>query len=202
MAKLGHVVPNFDADTTEGKISFHDWLAGSWAVFFSHPADYTPVCTTELGRVEKLTPEFKKRGCKLIALSCDETDSHHGWIKDVKAYNKLDTFSYPIIADPKRDVAVAYGMIDPDEKDSAGLPVACRAVFVIGPDKKLKASILYPATTGRNFDEILRAIDSLQLTAKARGAIHQFLSIILKLRIIVLLTVSSMPSVVKVKNYS
>nr|ALS04660.1 peroxiredoxin 6 [Pseudodiaptomus poplesia] len=168
--KLGDVVPNFKADTTQGEIDFHTWLGGSWGVLFSHPADYTPVCTTELGRVQMLNKEFCDRGVKLIALSCDTTESHHGWIKDILAYNKLTEFSYPIIADPSRDVATLYGMMDPDEKDSAGLPLTCRAVFIIGPDKTLKLSILYPATTGRNFDEILRVVDSLQLTATRKVA--------------------------------
>ena len=154
----------------------------------SHPADYTPVCTTELGLVQKMIPEFKKRGFKLIALSCDNSDSHRGWSEDIKNYNKLDEFSYPILADPSRDVATLYGMMDPDEKDAAGLPLTCRAVFIIGPDKRLKLSILYPATTGilwqkeyfsllifiqftgRNFDELLRVIDSLQLTVNKKVA--------------------------------
>merc|ERR1712136_228189 len=131
----------------------------------------TPVCTTELGRVQQLSNEFNKRGVKLIALSCDEVESHNGWIKDIIAYNNLTTgFSYPIIADPKRDVATLYGMMDPDEKDAKGLPLTCRAVFVIGADKKLKLSILYPATTGRNVTEILRVIDSLKLTAEKKVA--------------------------------
>merc|ERR1712039_111168 len=113
-----------------------------------HPADYTPVCTTELGRVQMLSNDFAKRGVKLIALSCDEVDSHNGWIKDIIAYNNLQTgFSYPIIADPKREVATLYGMMDPDEKDAKGIPLTCRAVFIIGPDKRLKLSLLYPATT-------------------------------------------------------
>merc|ERR1712083_1031400 len=168
--KLGDIVPNFDADTTEGHINFHEWLGGSWAILFSHPADYTPVCTTELGRVQKLVPEFKKRGFKLAALSCDDVESHKGWIEDIKAYNKLDSFDYPIIADPKRTIANLYGMMDPDEIDAKGIPLTARAVFVVGPDKKLKLSILYPATTGRNFDEVLRVIDSLQLTAVKKVA--------------------------------
>ena len=168
--KLGDTVPNFEAETTAGKISFHDWIGDSWAVLFSHPADFTPVCTTELGRVQALSGEFQKRGIKLIALSCDDVASHNGWIEDIKAYNSLPAFDYPIIADPKRDVATLYGMMDPDEKDAAGLPLTCRAVFVIGSDKKLKLSILYPATTGRNFDELLRVIDSLQLTATKKVA--------------------------------
>lgn len=169
--KLGDVVPNFTSDTTQGIINFHSWIEDSWAILFSHPADYTPVCTTELGRVQQLSNEFMKRGVKLIALSCDEVESHNGWIKDIIAYNKLTTgFSYPIIADPKRDVANLYGMMDPDEKDAKGIPLTCRAVFVIGPDKRLKLSLLYPATTGRNFDEILRVVDSLQLTATRKVA--------------------------------
>jgi len=168
--KLGDIVPNFVADTTQGKMDFHSWLEGSWGILFSHPADYTPVCTTELGRVQSLAKEFGERGVKLVALSCDSTESHEGWIKDILAYNNLNEFSYPIIADPERDVATLYGMMDPDEKDSAGLPLTCRAVFIIGPDKRLKLSLLYPATTGRNFDEILRVVDSLQLTATRKVA--------------------------------
>merc|ERR550519_3241067 len=169
--KLGDVVPNFSSDTTHGNIDFHSWIQDSWAILFSHPADYTPVCTTELGRVQMLSNDFAKRGVKLIALSCDEVDSHNGWIKDIIAYNNLTTgFSYPIIADPSREVAKKYGMMDPDEKDAAGIPLTCRAVFVIGPDKRLKLSLLYPATTGRNFDEILRVVDSLQLTATRKVA--------------------------------
>merc|ERR1712241_1157539 len=120
--KLGDVVPNFDADTTEGSINFHEWIGDSWAILFSHPADYTPVCTTELGRVQKLIPEFKKRGFKLAALSCDDVESHKGWIEDIKAYNKLDNFDYPIIADPNRHIANLYGMMDPDEIDAKGIP--------------------------------------------------------------------------------
>merc|ERR1711971_301389 len=146
MPLLGDIVPNFTAETNQGKIDFHSWLADSWAILFSHPADFTPVCTTELGRVQKLVPEFKKRGFKLAALSCDDVESHKGWIADIKAYNKLDSFDYPIIADPNRTIANTYGMMDPDELDSKGMPLTCRAVFIIGPDKKLKLSILYPAT--------------------------------------------------------
>jgi len=168
--KLGEVVPNFSADSTQGSFNFHTWLEGSWGILFSHPADYTPVCTTELGRVQALSQEFKKRGVKLAALSCDSTESHNGWIKDILAYNNLTEFSYPIIADPNRDIATLYGMLDPDEKDGAGIPLTCRAVFIVGPDKRLKLSILYPATTGRNFDEIIRVIDSLQLTATKKVA--------------------------------
>jgi 1-Cys peroxiredoxin 6 len=168
--KLGDIVPNFSADSTQGHFDFHSWLSGSWGILFSHPADYTPVCTTELGRVQALAGEFAKRGVKLAALSCDSTESHHGWIKDILAYNNLKEFSYPIIADPNREVAKLYGMLDPDEVDKTGIPLTCRAVFIVGPDKRLKLSILYPATTGRNFDEIIRVIDSLQLTATKKVA--------------------------------
>ncbi|KAK7070898.1 Peroxiredoxin-6 [Halocaridina rubra] len=171
MVNLGDVFPNFSADSTIGSMKFHTYLGDSWGVLFSHPADYTPVCTTELGRVAKLVPEFTKRNVKLCALSCDSVDSHNGWIKDIQTYNNLSgDFPYPIVADESRDLAVSLGMVDPDEKDAAGMPLTCRAVFVVGPDKKLKLSILYPATTGRNFDEILRVIDSLQLTAVKKVA--------------------------------
>lgn len=144
----------------------------SWAIIFSHPGDYTAVCTTELSRVEQLYKEFNRRAVKLIALSCDSVESHHGWIKDIMAYGNFSypLLSYPIIADPSRDVAKLYGMLDPDAKDAKGIPLTCRAVFIIGPDKRLKLSLLYPATTGRNFDEILRVIDSLQLTATRQVA--------------------------------
>jgi len=169
--KLGDVVPNFTSDTTQGTIDFHSWIQDSWSILFSHPADYTPVCTTELGRVQMLSNDFASRGVKLIALSCDDVESHNGWIKDIIAYNNISTgFSFPIIADPGREVATLYGMMDPDEKDAKGIPLTCRAVYIIGPDKRLKLSLLYPATTGRNFDEILRVVDSLQLTATRKVA--------------------------------
>uniref|UniRef100_A0A915JM84 1-Cys peroxiredoxin n=1 Tax=Romanomermis culicivorax TaxID=13658 RepID=A0A915JM84_ROMCU len=164
--KLGDIVPDFRAETSEGPISFHKWLDNSWAILFSHPADYTPVCTTELARVAQLDGEFKKRGVKLIALSCDGVESHKGWIEDIKKYGNVPDVSFPIVADEQRKIALEFGMLDPDEVDSKGLPLTCRSVFIIGPDKKLKLSILYPATTGRNFDEILRAVDSLFLTSK------------------------------------
>lgn len=168
---LGDEFPNFSADTTEGSIKFHDWLGDKWGILFSHPKDYTPVCTTELGRVCQLVPEFTKRNVKLIALSCDGVEDHKGWSQDVTAFaNFKGDFPYPIIADPDRSLAVQFGMVDPDEKTSEGMPLTCRAVFIVGPDKKLKLAILYPATTGRNFDEILRVIDSLQLTAYKKVA--------------------------------
>ncbi|XP_065202112.1 peroxiredoxin-6-like [Planococcus citri] len=172
MPLLGEVFPDFEADTTVGPIKFHDWLGDGWGILFSHPSDYTPVCTTELARVANLIPEFAKRNVKVVALSCDSVESHQGWINDIKSFGGIigDGFPYPIIADEKRDLAVKLGMLDPAEKDSKGLPLTCRAVFVINPDKKLALSILYPATTGRNFDEILRIIDSLQLTAVKKVA--------------------------------
>ncbi|XP_029474172.1 peroxiredoxin-6-like [Rhinatrema bivittatum] len=170
---LGDLFPNFEAETTCGKIKFHDFLGNSWGILFSHPRDYTPVCTTELGRAAQLYPEFEKRGVKMIALSIDNVTDHHGWSKDINAYNgeePTDTLPFPLIADDKRDLAIALGMLDPDERDNTGMPLTARCVFIIGPDKKLKLSILYPATTGRNFDEILRVVDSLQLTAKQKVA--------------------------------
>ncbi|KAL7738758.1 hypothetical protein ACLKA6_001392 [Drosophila palustris] len=139
-------------------------MGDKWAILFSHPADYTPVCTTELSRVAQLMPDFEKRGVKPIALSCDTVESHKGWIEDIKSYAKLPSFDYPIIADDKRELALKLNMLDKDELTAEGIPLTCRAVFVIDDKKKLRLSILYPATTGRNFDEILRVIDSLKLT--------------------------------------
>lgn len=152
---IGDQFPNFDADTTQGKINFYSWIGdNSWAILFSHPADFTPVCTTELARVAQLVPEFLKRGVKPIALSCDSVDSHNGWIKDIKSYGGMsnDEFPYPIIDDEKRELAVKLNMLDKDEIGKAGLPLTCRAVFIIDPTKKLRASLLYPATSGRNFE--------------------------------------------------
>lgn len=166
MVNLGDVFPDFKAETTIGKIRFHEFIKDSWTMLFAHPADFTPVCTTELGKVALLTPEFKKRGVKLIALSCDDVLSHEKWIEDIKNFNCLEGegFPFPIISDENRELGVKLGMIDPDEKDKEGLPLTCRAVFIIGPDKRLKLSMLYPASTGRNFDEVLRVVDALQLT--------------------------------------
>ncbi|KAF2363121.1 Peroxiredoxin C-terminal [Trinorchestia longiramus] len=170
MVNLGDIIPNFEAETTEGKIKFHDWLGDSWGILFSHPQDFTPVCTSELGRAATLAPEFTKRSCKIIGLTCDPVNNHISWIEDIKAYTKLSDFPFPIIADDKRAVAVELGMIAPDEQASDGMPLTCRAVFIIGPDKKLKLSMLYPVTTGRNFDEIIRALDSLQVTSQQKVA--------------------------------
>lgn len=164
MVNLGDVFPNIEADSSIGKIKLYEWMGDSWAILMSHPADYTPVCTTELGEAARLHKEFLNRNCKLICLSCDNVDDHKGWIEDIKCYQKLDDFPIPIIADPERKLAVELGMVDPDERTAAGLPLTCRAVFIISPDKKMKLSMLYPATTGRNFKEVLRALDSLQLT--------------------------------------
>jgi 1-Cys peroxiredoxin 6 len=168
---LGDLIPNFTAETSEGPITFHDWIGDSWAILFSHPNDYTPVCTTELGTVAQLVRagEFSKRNVKPIALSCNSVEDHVGWIKDIVHFAKLppnEKFPYPIIADPKRELANLFGMLDEVVKDGQGVPLTARAVYVVGPTKKMMLSILYPATTGRNFNEILRVIDSLQLTAK------------------------------------
>jgi len=175
MAKLGCVFPDFEAETTQGTLRFHEWLGDSWGILFSHPADYTPVCTTELARVVDYQDKFKARNVKMIALSCDSVEDHQGWSKDVEHFcqrggKEKKELTFPIIADPDRTLAVKFGMLDPDEIDAKGIPLPARAVFVVGADKRLKLSILYPATTGRNFDEIIRVIDSLQLTATKRVA--------------------------------
>lgn len=167
---IGDQFPNFTASTTEGEITFHKWLGDSWGILFSHPADFTPVCTTELARVAQLVPEFVKRGVKQIALSCDSVASHHGWITDIKSYGGIEEFPYPIIDDEKRELAVKLNMLDKDEIGAAGVPLTCRAVFIIDGTKKLRASLLYPASSGRNFDEILRLIDSMQLTDRNKVA--------------------------------
>jgi alkyl hydroperoxide reductase subunit AhpC len=159
--RLGDEVPDFSAQTTEGPVDFHQWIGDKWAVLFSHPADFTPVCTTELGTVAKLKPEFDKRNVKVIGLSVDPVDSHKGWIKDINETQQT-TVNFPLIADPERKVANLYDMIHPNALNN----LTVRSVFVIGPDKKLKLTLTYPASTGRNFDELLRVIDSLQLTAK------------------------------------
>ena len=158
--RLGDKAPNFTAMSTEGEISFYDWLGESWGVLFSHPADYTPVCTTELGTVAKIKSEFDKRNVKVVALSVDGIDSHNGWIKDINETQNT-TMNFPIIADEDRKVSVLYDMIHPN----ADSQLTVRSVFIIDPDKIVKLMITYPASTGRNFDEILRVIDSLQLTA-------------------------------------
>lgn len=158
--KLGDIAPDFTAPTTEGDINFHEWLGDSWGILFSHPADYTPVCTTELGTVAQYTDEFNKRNVKVAALSVDGVASHHGWIKDINETQNT-TVNFPIIGDEDKKVANLYDMIHPNADNT----LTVRSVFLIGPDKKVKLTLTYPAATGRNFDELLRVVDSLQLTA-------------------------------------
>jgi len=158
--RLGDEAPDFTADTTEGTLNFHEWKGDSWAVLFSHPKDFTPVCTTELGAVAGLKPEFDKRNTKVIGLSVSPLDSHHEWAVDIADVTGND-LNFPLIADPDRKIADLYDMIHPNADDTATV----RSVFVIGPDNKVKLTLTYPAATGRNFDELLRVIDSLQLTA-------------------------------------
>jgi alkyl hydroperoxide reductase subunit AhpC len=157
--QLGDTVPNFTQSSSEGEINFYDWAGDSWVVLFSHPADYTPVCTTELGEVAKLKPEFDKRNVKVLALSVDDAESHRGWIGDIEETQQT-TLNYPILADNDKKVSDLYGMIHPN----ANAKVTVRSVFVVDPSKKLRLTLTYPPSTGRNFDEILRVIDSLQLT--------------------------------------
>ena len=158
--RLGDTAPDFTAETTEGTIHFHEWLGDSWGVLFSHPADYTPVCTTELGRTAQLKSEFEKRNTKVLVVSVDDLESHQGWVKDINETQNT-TVNFPMIADQDRKVADLYGMIHPNASNT----LTVRSVFVIDPDKKIKLMLTYPASTGRNFNEILRVIDSLQLTA-------------------------------------
>ena len=158
--RLGDVAPDFTAETTQGTIQFHDWKGKSWAVLFSHPKDFTPVCTTELGRAAHLLPEFERRNVKIIGLSVDSVDSHRRWEGDIEEVTG-HAVNFPMIGDPDRTVSLLYDMIHPNAADN----VTVRSVFVIGPDNKVKLTITYPQSTGRNFDEILRVIDSLQLTA-------------------------------------
>ena len=171
---IGDTAPDFEAQTTEGPISFHEWIGGSWAVLFSHPKDFTPVCTTELGYMAKMKPEFDKRNVKIIGLSVDSADDHERWAKDIEE-TQGEAPNYPIIGDPEFSVSKAYGMLpadvsgDPKERTPADNQTV-RNVFVVGPDKKIKLVLVYPMTTGRNFDEVLRVIDSLQLTATHKVA--------------------------------
>lgn len=158
--RLGDIAPDFTAETSQGRISFHEWLGDSWAVFFSHPRDYTPVCTTELGAVARIKDQFDQRNTKVIAISVDPLDSHEGWIKDINETQNTNV-NFPIIADPSKEVANLYDMIHPNASDTATV----RSVFIIGPDKKIKLTLTYPASTGRNFAEIIRVLDSLQLTS-------------------------------------
>ncbi|MGE5857846.1 MAG: peroxiredoxin [Solirubrobacterales bacterium] len=172
--QIGDTAPDFQAQTTDGPISFHDWIGDSWTVLFSHPKDFTPVCTTELGYMAKIKPEFDRRGVKVIGLSVDPVDSHEGWVKDIEE-TQGEAPTYPIIGDADFEVSKLYGMLGSDVSGDPGDRTAAdnqtvRNVFVIGPDKKVKLILVYPMTTGRNFDEVLRVIDSLQLTAKHKVA--------------------------------
>jgi thioredoxin-dependent peroxiredoxin len=168
--QIGDTTPDFEADTTEGKIRFHDWIGDSWAVLFSHPKDFTPVCTTELGYMAKIKPEFDRRNVKIIGLSVDATGDHEAWARDIEQTQGYAP-NYPIIGDADFNVVKLYGMLPADTAGEATARTPAdnqtvRNVFVIGPDKKIKLILVYPMTTGRNFDEVLRVIDSLQLTAK------------------------------------
>ena len=172
--RINDKVPDFTADTTEGSISFHDWIGDGWAVLFSHPKDFTPVCTTELGYMAGLKPEFDKRGCKIIGLSVDPVDNHKEWSKDIEE-TQGHAVNYPLIGDPELKVAKAFDMLPADTGDSSegrtpAHNATVRSVFVIGPDKTIKAMLTYPMSTGRNFDEVLRLVDSCQLTAKHQVA--------------------------------
>ena len=163
--RLGDIAPNFTAETTQGTIDFHEWLGDSWGMLFSHPADFTPVCTTELGKTALLKDDFAKRGVKVAAVSVDDLASHGRWVPDIEEVNGV-TVNFPIIADADKNVATLYDMIHPNASEKATV----RSVFIIGPDKKIKLTLTYPASTGRNFTEILRVIDSLQLTANYQVA--------------------------------
>ncbi len=163
--RLGDLAPNFEADTTQGRINFYDWLGDSWAMLFSHPADFTPICTTELGKTALLKGDFAKRNVKVIAVSVDDLESHNRWVPDINEVNNVE-MNFPIIADSDRNVATLYDMIHPNASEKTTV----RSVFVIGPDKKIKLTLTYPASTGRNFLELLRVIDSLQLTANYQVA--------------------------------
>ena len=172
--RINSEAPNFTAETTQGKINFHEWIGSGWAILFSHPKDFTPVCTTELGYMAGLKPQFDKRNCKIIGLSVDPVADHQRWSKDIEE-TQGHAVTYPMIGDPELKVAKAYDMLPAEAGDTSqgrtpALNATVRSVFVVGPDKKIKAMLTYPMTTGRNFDEVLRVIDSLQLTAKHRVA--------------------------------
>jgi len=170
--RLGSTAPDFQAKTTKGPISFHEWIGDSWAILFSHPADFTPVCTTELGEVAKRAPEFEKRGVKVIGLSTNELGDHEKWIKDINDTSRTDV-QFPIIADADRQIAVLYDMLDYQDAtniDKKGLPLTIRTVFIVDPKKTIRLTLSYPAAVGRNFDEVLRVVDALQLGDKYKIA--------------------------------
>ena len=171
---IGDAAPDFSAETTDGRIRFHDWVGDGWAILFSHPKDFTPICTTELGYMAGLKPEFDKRNCKILGLSVDAVSDHRAWVKDIEE-TQGHALNYPLVGDPELHVAKLYGMLHPNSGDtssgrSAADNATVRTVFIIGPDKKVKGMLAYPMTTGRNFDEILRMLDSIQLTAKHKVA--------------------------------
>ncbi|OIT30937.1 PREDICTED: 1-Cys peroxiredoxin [Nicotiana attenuata] len=167
---IGDDLPNLEVETTHGKMKLHDYVGDSYTILFSHPGDFTPVCTTELGMMAAYANKFGERGVKLLGLSCDDIHSHKEWIKDIEAYNNGHKVTYPIIADPKRKLIKELNMVDPEETDSSGQKVPSRALHIVGPDKKIKLSFLYPASTGRNMDEVVRVIDSLQKASKHKIA--------------------------------
>jgi alkyl hydroperoxide reductase subunit AhpC len=171
--RIGDEAPDFTAETTQGPIRFHEWIGDGWAILFSHPKDFTPVCTTELGYMAGLVPEFKKRNCKIMGLSIDPVDDHNRWLKDIEE-TQGHAVTYPLIGDKNLEVAKLYDMIHPnasgDTKRTAADNATVRSVFLVGPDKKIKATLTYPMSTGRNFDEVLRLLDSCQLTAKHKVA--------------------------------
>jgi alkyl hydroperoxide reductase subunit AhpC len=174
MLRINDLTPDFNAKTTLGTINFHDWIKGSWVVFFSHPKDFTPVCTTELGHMAKIQSEFTERGCKLIGLSVDDVDSHVKWAKDIEEINSV-AVTYPIIADTDLSIAKLYNMLPASDQSTyegrtPAQNATVRSVFIIDPEKKIRLMMTYPMTTGRNFDEILRSIDSIQLTSKHKVA--------------------------------
>ncbi|KAJ1292099.1 hypothetical protein BS78_02G366500 [Paspalum vaginatum] len=168
---IGDTVPNLELDSTHGKIRIHDYVGDGYAIIFSHPADFTPVCTTEMASMAGYAKEFETRGVKLLGLSCDDVESHRAWVEDVEAYKPGTHLTFPILADPDRSAIQQLNMVDPDEKDARGERLPSRALHVVGPDKAVRLSFLYPACTGRNMDEVLRAVDSLLTAARHRGKV-------------------------------
>ncbi|CAN6206234.1 unnamed protein product [Urochloa humidicola] len=168
---IGDTIPNLELDSTHGKIRIHDFVGDGYLIIFSHPSDFTPVCTTEMAAMAGYAQEFEKRGVKLLGISCDDVASHKEWIKDVEAYKPGTKLTYPILADPDGSAIMQLNMVDPDEKDAQGASLPSRGLHVVGPDRKVKLSILYPASTGRNMDEVLRAVDALLTTAKHKGKV-------------------------------
>ncbi|KAI8565937.1 hypothetical protein RHMOL_Rhmol02G0000600 [Rhododendron molle] len=167
---LGDTIPDLEVDTTHGRLRFYDYIGDGWLLLFSHPGDFTPVCTTELGKIAEYADKFAERGVKLLGLSCDDLHSHREWIKDIEAYNNGYKVEFPIVADPKRELIQQLNMVDPDEKDAQGNQVPSRALHIVGPDKKIKLSFLYPASVGRNMDEVVRVLDALHKSAKHKVA--------------------------------